>query len=109
MRNTVVKYVIVFLLLACSGAALMHISHSVQRFEKQVASNQKIIDQEEEAIRVLKAEWAYLNRPERLENMAKRGLDMGVPETKKVISDMENIPAPEESEQAISISYEGRQ
>lgn len=108
MRKTVFRHALVFMLLAFSGAALMHISHSVQRLEKEVAENQKIIDQEKEAIRVLRAEWAYLNTPERLEQMASRGMAMAVPETKKVISDIENLPLPTQ-EEAISISYEGHQ
>lgn len=109
MRNTVIKCAIILILLAFSGAALMHISHSVQRLEKQIASNQKMIDQEDEAIRVLKAEWAYLNAPERLEQMATRGLHMDVPETKKVITNIENMPVSEEDKKAINISYEGQQ
>lgn len=109
MRKTIFKHALVFILLAFSGAALMHISHSVQRLEKEVAANQKTIDQEQEAIRVLKAEWAYLNTPERLEKMAIHGLDMAVPETKKVISNIENMPLPNGQDKAINISYEGQQ
>lgn len=109
MRKTVFKYAFMFTVLAFTGAALMHISHTVQRLEKEVAANNKIVQQEEEAIRVLKAEWAYLNTPERLEAMATKGLGMAVPETKKVITNIENMPEPEQDDRAVNISYQGQE
>lgn len=109
MRNVILKHLIVFIVLAVSGGFLMHTSHSVQRLEKEVRTNEKLMEQEEEAIRILKAEWAYLNTPERLEKMARHGLHMDVPETKKVISDPENLPVPPAQSEAINISYEGQQ
>ncbi len=109
MRKTVFKYGFVFILLVLSGAAIMHISHTVQRLEKEVAANKRIVEKEEEAIRVLKAEWAYLNTPERLESIAIHGLNMNVPETQKVISNIENMPEPDQQGHAVNISYQGQQ
>lgn len=48
--------------------------HRVKAQEQTLASLKAQIAREAEAIRVLKAEWTYLNQPERLQALARRHL-----------------------------------
>lgn len=58
------------------GAILFWTSQSVQDVERELAHKKSIIAQERETIRVLSTEWDYLNRPQRLERLAKDGVGM---------------------------------
>lgn len=112
MRKTLLKYGLLFSLLLLCGATLIYISHAVQRIEKQVTIAENQIEREEEAIRVLRAEWAYLNQPQRLERIAGPILGMQIPEVKNITQDPQTLRAqsPQTSEaasKAINISYEG--
>lgn len=49
----------------------------VEAQEYELKALGKAIAHEAEAIRVLKAEWSYLNQPERLQVMARRHLNLG--------------------------------
>lgn len=57
------------LLVILSGALLMVTSQFVQNLEREKRALQKQIQEEEQKIRYLEAEWAYLNRPDRLERL----------------------------------------
>ena len=87
MRRIVFKYFIVALLVIGSGALLMNISQKVQQAEREIRSYDRKIADEEEAIRVLKAEWAYLNNPTRLEDIASRGFGLVSPNASDLVSD----------------------
>jgi len=91
MKNVVLKYLAVFALLVLIGAVLMHISHRVQTAERKIARVDQKIAQEQENIRVLKAEWAYLNSPQRLERLATEGLDLKAPKSAALISNDETL------------------
>ena len=58
------------------GSLLFETSQSVQRAEQDVAKLENALKEEGESHRVLTAEWDYLNRPERLEKLTKRNLDI---------------------------------
>lgn len=53
-----------------SGALLFVVSQRVQSTERDIRFLENKITRENESIRVLQAEWAYLNRPDRLEKLA---------------------------------------
>ncbi|MGD9537208.1 MAG: hypothetical protein AB7P52_06365 [Alphaproteobacteria bacterium] len=55
---------------------LFLISYEVQRVEKEIAALDREATTQEEAIHVLRAEWSYLNRPDRLAALAERHLDL---------------------------------
>ncbi len=59
-----------------AGALLFWTSQSVQREESRLASLNKSVANENQSIRVLRAEWDYLNRPDRLEILATEYLGM---------------------------------
>lgn len=58
--------VAIMILALISGAALYQINHKVQQRLDHLAELEAQIERESEAIRVLKAEWAYLTDPTRL-------------------------------------------
>ncbi len=62
-----------FLALALS-IGVFRITYQVDELEKELHSLNKDILNEQETIHILKAEWSYLNDPNRLEALAKRHL-----------------------------------
>lgn len=68
---------IFFMAIAVACASLLFwTSQSVQRAEEKLADISQYKYGEEETLRVLTAEWDYLNRPERLEKLTLENLDM---------------------------------
>ena len=55
---------------------LYNLKAQVEEQEKELARIQRAIDEEREAIQVLRAEWSYLNRPERLRRLGATKLDL---------------------------------
>lgn len=80
-----------------SGAALFWVSQQVQQVEREQRQLLASLDQEEESIRVLKAEWDYLNRPERLEELSARYLKMAPASADTLVQSISAIPEPEDS------------
>lgn len=79
------------------GAVLFWTSQSVQDTERSIKGKKTILSQEKETIRVLSTEWDYLNRPQRLEELAVEGVGMGddVPDDAVgIVSDVNQIPEP---------------
>ena len=59
----------IFFLAVVMGLLLFSIKHKIQHQEKYLKQIQQHIHQTREAIHVLKAEWAYLNEPLRLQKL----------------------------------------
>ncbi len=92
MIRSFLKYFIVFVLLVLSGWNLMNVSAKVQKLERDIAVFDRKIAVEQERIRVLKAEWAYLNDPARLEAVASSVLGLEATKGKAVLSKVDSIP-----------------
>ncbi len=92
MKKILLKYGIIFTFTMVSGALLMNVSQRVQRIEGEIKRYDRLILNEEEAIRVLKADWAYLNDPARLENLAVKNLELISPDSSMLTSSMDIIP-----------------
>lgn len=93
------RYNMLWLLLAgfCS-AALYHTSQRVHDGRELLSALNRETAQEEESIRVLQAEWSYLNQPQRLENLAREHLKL-VPmkgDRFAALDDVALRPAPQE-------------
>jgi cell division protein FtsL len=78
-------------LAALVGFALFHLKYQVQALEDQLAKLNRSIVHEQEQIHVLRAEWTYLDRPERIEQLAKKYLDLAPPKASQ-ISTIAEIP-----------------
>ncbi len=101
MKAIKIRTFVIFALASLAGAALLHTSQSVQRAEEEMAVINAEIEKERDAIRVLNAEWEYLNRPERLEKLASEFLDL-VPPGPDAVQDsmmMEAVSLPERQEE----------
>ena len=69
------RFVITWLIaVTIAVLGLFHVSHRVDQLENELIREQRSILREREAIDVLKAEWSYLNRPERIADLAERYL-----------------------------------
>lgn len=64
------------MLLGATGYTLFHITFEVEALENELARLNKQIVEEQEAVHVLEAEWSYLNRPERIEQLSETFLPM---------------------------------
>jgi cell division protein FtsL len=78
-------------LAALVGFGLFHVKYKVQALEEELAQLNARIVHEQEQLHVLRAEWAYLNRPERLEELNGRFLGLG-PMTPAQIGGFNDLP-----------------
>lgn len=90
MKKIRLRNIAVFGLAALSGALLLHTSQSVQVAEEKLHDLQADAQREQDAIRMLKAEWAYLNSPERLEVLAKKYTNLVPPDPQQIT---DSLPA----------------
>ncbi len=70
------RYILFFILLGISVFGLFQIKFKVQNLHRELVELKLQLEQEKSSIHVLKAEWAYLNQPERLDRLAKKFLDL---------------------------------
>ena len=101
------KYLLIFGLAALSGGMLLVTSQNVERKETELRNLRSVMAAEEESLRVLRAEWAYVNRPDHLEALAKQYLDLVPPQAAQNVSDaaaMRAAPLVEEEEKALPVS-----
>lgn len=89
LRITALVYMACF---AALSMGLYLVKYSVQNIQREVAATRAELAQEKESLHLLKAEWAYLNRPDRLNRLAARHLDL-VPLNSKRIGEVSVLPA----------------
>ena len=78
---------LVWLSLATASAGLcLHVSHRVQLLEDTMSGISRNIATEQAAIRVLQAEWSYLDQPSRIEKLAARHLALSPVQGIKFVS-----------------------
>ena len=71
-------------LAALVGFGLFHVKYQVQALEDRLAQLNRSIVHEQEQIHVLHAEWTYLDRPERIEELSKKFLDLAPPKPDQI-------------------------
>ncbi len=67
---------ILFVLSIVSAGALFGISFEVSALEERLTAVNHEIKRDRDAIHVLRAEWSYLNQPDRLDGLTRRYLDL---------------------------------
>lgn len=85
----------IFINMMCVAAlaiGLYLVKYSVQDVQREVATLKVNLAAEKESLHLLNAEWAYLNRPDRLRQLADRHLDL-VPLESRQINHVSALPA----------------
>lgn len=67
---------ILMVLAAAAGGALFQVAFEVSELDDELARLNHEIRADRDAIHVLRAEWSFLNQPERLEELTRRHLDL---------------------------------
>ena len=62
-------------LLVVAGGTVMHVSYQVRHVEKHLSEIARDTRQQQDAIRILGAEWDTLNDPQHIDALSKRYLD----------------------------------
>jgi hypothetical protein len=68
------------------GVCLFLLKYQVQALEDELHAKQQQIERDRGAIRVLEAEWTYLNDPGRLRRLSEQHLGFGAPSAKQVVT-----------------------
>ncbi len=89
-------------LAGCVGFGLFHLKHEVQALEDDLVRLNRQIVAEQQSIHVLKAEWSYINQPQRLEALARRHLDL-VPMRPEQLGNPAAFPARNAEEAAATL------
>ena len=79
-------------LVSMTGFAMFAVKYGVQSLEDELNRTKKATIAEEHAIRADEAEWAYLTRPETLDEMNRRHLSLGPIATKQLRISLSDIP-----------------
>lgn len=75
-----------------SGAALMQLKHAVQEQAEEVEAIANQIHTDQESLRILEAEWAYLTSPQTLQELSIEFLALMPPSPKQVVGSVSDIP-----------------
>jgi hypothetical protein len=71
-----IKYLFSIIILIVIGIFVCGIKYYVKELERETSEITIQISEEKESIATLKAEWAYLNKPERLRQLVNKYLDL---------------------------------
>lgn len=87
-----IRVLINMVCVAVLAIGLYLVKYSVQDVQRNVATLKSELSKEKESLHLLNAEWAYLNRPDRLRQLADRHLDL-VPLDSRRIETVDVLPA----------------
>ncbi|MBN8542647.1 MAG: hypothetical protein J0M34_00090 [Alphaproteobacteria bacterium] len=108
MKQRMMSWLVGVGMFAVAAFGLYLVKYTVQDMQKEVNRLAAELKQEEESLHLLNAEWAYLNRPERLRAMAEKHLTLAPFDTRKMtniqalpvrIQEQETIPSVRERSQ----------
>lgn len=74
-----------------AAVGLYHVKYAVQDMQAEVAQLEWQIEQERESLHVVAAEWAYLSRPERVQQLSEKHLKL-VPIAAQQFVTWESLP-----------------
>ena len=67
---------ILFVLAVAAGGVVFSVAFAVSALDERLTVLNKQITQDRDSIHVLRAEWSYLNQPERLDGLSRRYLEL---------------------------------
>ena len=79
-----IRILINMVCVAVLAVGLYLVKYSVQDVQREVAGMKTQLAAEKESLHLLNAEWAYLNRPDRLRQLANRHLEMAPLDSRKI-------------------------
>jgi cell division protein FtsL len=79
-------------ILSLSIFGLFQVKYRVQNMREALTEINRQIEQEQEAIHILKAEWTYLNQPERLRKLVAKHLQLAPMQLAQVNKVHNNLP-----------------
>ena len=88
MNKTVATW-IMFILPVAMG--LFYVKHIVQNLEDEIATIERSIETDEDEVNMLRAEWAFQTKPQRIKKLANKYLDLS-PTDASQIADVRFIP-----------------
>jgi cell division protein FtsL len=65
---------------------IYQVKYDTRTFDVDIASLSKEIEAERDSVAVLRAEWSLLNRPERIERLAQKYLDLAPPKPRQMLA-----------------------
>ncbi len=89
-----ISNVLILALASGLGGALFWTSQAVQQKQDTLSSLLQQSRHEQDSLGVLSAEWDYLNRPQRLEELAQHYLKVEPVDEKGIVTDASIIPEP---------------
>ena len=78
-------------LAAMTGYAMFHITFQVERLESELRHVNRLSEKGKDEVHHLKAEWSYLNRPDRLSELTRKFLPDWAPPTTDQIIAIDNL------------------
>lgn len=81
-----------FGLMATAAYAMFHVGFEVERLEMRIAALDQKSAAERETLHVLRAEWSYLNRPDRLAKLSEELLPHLQPPTARQLRAIDQLP-----------------
>lgn len=76
--------IVVIVVLAVMVTGLFELKYEVRELDQEKGRLLAQIEDEREALRVLQAEWSYLNQPERIEALATQHLRLATPTARQI-------------------------
>ncbi len=89
-----ISSILILCIAGVAGLVLFQTSQNVQRAEGQLHDVREALVKERETVRVLETEWDYLNRPDRIEELAQQHLKMRRPDLEALVSNSRGVPVP---------------
>lgn len=84
--------IIAVILIVAAGVSLYQLKYNTQRLQQDVAGLRQQIAGDNEAIKVLRAEWTYLSQPGRIEALGSRYLALKPVSAGQAIASLDEIP-----------------
>lgn len=86
-----IKTLLIFVLAGLSGTLLLYTSQAVQDAQRDLNYKTLELTKEKEALETLRAEWAFLSAPERLQRIAEDDLGMSLETEASVVPNLKML------------------